>query len=426
MVKVKKVFYGWWIVLSSAILNLLSGASFYYGFTVFFNPIKDTFLWTSTQTSLAFTLQRFEAGLLAPIAGILIDRVPSRILVLFGWICVGVGFISMSYINSLWAFYGCFILISIGFSFGTTNVTNTVVSRWFKNKRSRALTFIYIGGGLSGILVPLVALAIERYEWRPVLFWMGIGLLIIGVFLSLIMRDSPRRYGYLPDGEIPKDNSTKDIKSALKPGNNAENVSAPPPSLTVREALKTTSFWMMGFAYLFQMLGTSAVMVHVVPYLESLGISTTIASMMVTGMTLCSLIGRLGFGLLGDFRNKRYLIAMALTLQTIGLFIFAFAREDAPWLLILFLLTYAPGYGGPIPLRSAIQADYFGTKSLGTLMGLMSTITMVGSLLGPIFAGWVYDATGSYHSAWMIIATATIPGVILILLAKPPRIRQTT
>lgn len=417
--KTRKLFYGWWMVLSAAILNIFSGASFYYGFTVFFNPIRESFHWTAAQTSIAFTFQRLESGLLGPVAGFFVDRVSPRILMVGGWTVVGLGFILLSYINSLWSFYGIFVLLSIGLSFGSFVVANTAIARWFDKKRSRALAFIYVGYGFSGSLVPLLALAIKTYTWRPTLLWMGIIMLVLGVPLSLLIRDRPQDYGYLPDGADPS--SLTDTTAVSTPAKPAVKSTPAAQGYTVREALKMPAFWFVGFAFLFQQLGTSAVMVHVAPYLESVGFSRTIASLAVTGVTLCSLIGRLGFGWLGDFVAKRYLIAASLALQAVGLFVFAFVRADMVWMLILFFLTYAPGYGGPIPLRPALQADYFGTKSLGTLMGLMSTVSMVGGLLSPVFAGRVYDVTGSYHNAWMIIAAATLPSVVLILLAKPPR-----
>ena len=413
--KTRGLFYGWWMVISAAILNVFSGASFYYGFTVFFNPIRETFNWTAAQTSVAFTFQRLESGVLGPIAGYFVDRVSPRILMVGGWIVVGAGFILLSFIDSLWSFYGIFILLSVGLSFGSFVVANTAVARWFDKKRSRALAFIYVGYGFSGSLVPLLALAIKTYTWRPIVLWMGVVMLALGIPLSLLMRGRPQDYGYLPDGERPAEPLL--TTTATAPARQQARLQGH----TVREALKTRAFWLVSFAFLFQQLGTSAVMVHVAPYLESVGFSRTIASLAVTGVTLCSLIGRLGFGWLGDLVAKRYLIAASLALQAIGLFIFAFVRVDMAWLLILFFLTYAPGYGGPIPLRPALQADYFGTRALGTLMGLMSTVSMIGGLLSPVFAGRVYDVTGRYQSAWMMIAAATMPAVLLILMAKPPR-----
>jgi len=84
------------------------------------------------------------------------------------------------------------------------------------------------------------------------------------------------------------------------------------------------------------------------------------------------------------------------------------------------LLVYGAGYGGPIPLRPALQADYFGILSFGTIMGLMSLLSQVSGLMSPVFAGWVFDVTGSYRFAWRVIALLTVPAIPLMLLAKPP------
>ncbi len=240
------------------------------------------------------------------------------------------------------------------------------------------------------------------------------------------MRHKPEQYGYLPDGDtataipgttnIPLPHSPSDI---MKQDSGSSVI-----DFTVKAALRTRAFWLLAFVFFFEQIGTSAVMVHIVPYLESVNIPSAIAATTVTGMTLCSLIGRLVFGFLGDFKNKRYLIAIAFILQAIGVFIFSYIDADKVWLIVPFLFVYAPGYGGPIPLRPALQADYFGRSSFGTIMGLMTLICMIGGLASPVFAGWVFDTTGSYILAWRLLALTTIPAIPLILLAKPPRVKQ--
>ncbi len=426
MLRRRKIFYGWWIVLASAILHLFGGGAVMYGFTVFFNPIRRTFGWTAAVTSIAFTLQRLESGVLGPVAGFLVDRVGPRKLMLPGWGMLGLGFLLMSRINSLWAFIGAFLLITMGISFASFVVINTVVANWFAKKRSRAMTLVYVGVGAGGILAPLLALSISQFGWRTSLAIGGIALWVIGLPLCLVMRHKPEQYGYLPDGEtgvaIDEPTNVSNLHSLgeiAQPDSGSSVV-----GLTAKAALRTRAFWLLAFAFLFQHIGTSAIFVHVVPYLESVEIPTTAAATVVTGMTLSSLIGRLGFGFLGDFINKRYLVAIALTFQTIGIFIFAFIDIGRVWLIIPFLLTYGPGYGGPYPVRAALQADYFGTRSYGTIYGLISLIGMLGGLLSPVFAGWLFDVTGSYRLAWQLFALVSVPAIPLMLLAKSPRAKQ--
>ena len=345
---------------------------------------------------------------------------------LFGWSIAGLGFLLMSRINSLWEFYGAFMAIAMGFSFASGVVINTAIASWFTRKRSRAFALTYLGPGLSGILVPVLALSIGQFGWRETLIFASIALWGIGIPLSLVMRHRPSQYGYLPDGETPSavheatgvlnHHSSNEVKEQ----DSASSVTG----FTVKETLKTRAFWLLVSVFFFQQVAQSAVMVHIVPYLESVNVPTTIAATAVTGMTLCSLIGRLSFGFLGDFKDKRYLIAIALTLQTIGLFVFSFIAMDKAWLIFLFLLTFGPGYGGPIPLRPALQADYFGTRNFGTIMGLMGALGMLGGLASPIVAGWVFDVTRSYRSVWRLFTLLSLPSIPLMLLAKPPGAKQ--
>ncbi len=416
----KKVFYGWWIVSAAAVLHFIGGGTFYYGFTTFFNPIRQTFGWTAAATAGAFALQRLEAGILGPAAGYLVDKLGPRKLMVSGWAVTGLGFFLMSRTDSLWTFYGSFLVIAIGTSFAFGVVTMATIANWFARKRSRAMALLYIGPGLCGVLAPLLVLSIGRFGWRDALVIVSIGLWGIGIPLSLLMRHKPGQYGYLPDGETTR------VQPSLHLSREVVRRGPDPPvtESSVKEALKTRAFWLLSFVFFFQNIGTSAVMVHLVPYLESVQIPTTLAAMAVTGVTLVSLVGRLGFGFLGDFWSKRYLIVIALTLQATGLFVFSLIDAGKEWLLVLFLLTYGPGYGGPIPLRPALQADYFGTGNFGTIMGLMSLMTMIGGLASPVFAGWVFDATGSYRWAWQMLALVTVPAIPLMLLAKPRRVER--
>jgi OFA family oxalate/formate antiporter-like MFS transporter len=411
-----RFFYGWWIAISAAIMHFFGGGTFYYGFTVFFNPIRESFGWNATVTSVAFTLQRLEGGIMGPIAGYMVDRFGPRRLMMAGWVVVGVGFILMSRISSLWGFYGTFVIIATGSSFASGMMSNVAIANWFNKKRSRALTTAFIGPGLCGLLVPVLASLNNRFGWQHTLFLIGIGLWLTVLPLSLVMRHRPEPYGYLPDGAT----TPAQPSDARVTGQRSIN------GLPAKLVLRTSSFWFLASGAFFQQIGTSAVMVHIVPYLESVNVQTTIAALAVTGMTLCSLIGRIGFGMLGDFANKRFLIAASLGLQAVGLFVFSTISADRLWLLILFLLTFGPGYGGPIPLRPALMADYFGTKNFGTIMGLSGVVSMAGGLVSPVLAGWIFDSTGSYQLAWTIFAFITLPAIPLMLLARPPARQRDT
>lgn len=425
MPKKNTIFYGWWIALTAAILNLVTGGTFIYGFTTFFNPIRNTFGWSAAITSFAFTLRGLESGLLDPVVGYMVDKYGPKRLILGGWFVAGLGYMLMSRINSLWMFYFAFVVIAGGFCFGTFVVFNSAVANWFIKKRSRAITLIYVGFGLSGILVPLVAWSVDQFGWRDTAVYTGLSLWLAGIPLSLVMRHKPEQYGYLPDGEII--NRTEEQSSPsnyLSPTDSKQVKSIPlAKGFTAKEALKSKSFWLISFAYFFQFIAPSAITVHIVPYLESELVPTSIAAITVTGMTIGSLIGRVGFGFLGDYIPKRYLISAAFALQALGVFIFSFIDGEKIWLLIPFIIIYGAGFGGPIVLRAGLVADYFNTKSFGTIFGWVALIGMLGGMASPVIAGWIFDATGGYRLAWTIFIFTTIPAIPLMLLAKPPDVK---
>ncbi len=127
----------------------------------------------------------------------------------------------------------------------------------------------------------------------------------------------------------------------------------------------------------------------------------------------------MGFGWLGDRMDRRYLLASTLLLQALGLVIFAYTRNLA--YAVAFVVLFGPGFGGAITMILIIQADYFGRKAFGTIVGVMQGIGAVGGILSPVLAGWVYDVRGSYQLAWLALAILVFVSTPLVLALKPRR-----
>ena len=243
---------------------------------------------------------------------------------------------------------------------------------------------------------------------------MGIVTLAIGPALSLVIRHRPEQYGYLPDGDKPEG------KVSLTPAGSGTQLGhgiVVEKELSVQQSLRTRTFWLLMLSNLFVSFFLSALTVHEMPYLISVGISEKLAALTMLGITTSSLIGRLGFAWLGDIYDKRRLLVLTCVLQTVGMFIFA--NIHSPWMIIPFLLTYGPGYGAKIPLSSAIQADYFGTKSFASLRGLYALGGTISGITAPFLAGWLYDVQGNYHLAFTIFAILSLFAIPTILAIRP-------
>ena len=416
-VKKGRLFYGWWIVSACAALNFYVGGVFFYGFGAFFDPIRNHFGWSYAAVSFGNSIQRLEGGIAAPVVGFLFDRFGPRKLMLFGLTVAGLGFISFSYVNSLWMYYLSFAIVSIGFSTGGAGIAQATVVNWFIRRRTLAIALMMAGFGLSGSLVPVVLRVIDSIGWRDSLMYIGFGVWLVGLPVAFMMKHRPEKHGLLPDGDAMEAHSLPPDESGALEQPIVRKPALPETNFTAKEALRTRAFWLIAVTYSIQVLATSAVFVHVIPHLTLLGMRD-ISGYVLMGMTIMSLFGRLGFGFLGDIKDKRHLLVVTLILQCIGMLILA--NISSWWLIIPFLLTYAPAYGGPIPMRPAIIGQYFGRKSFGAIQGLMHTVTVVGGVIGPIFAGWMCDLNGSYYLGFMILAFTSLAAIPAILAAKRP------
>ncbi|MBI2304778.1 MAG: MFS transporter [Chloroflexi bacterium] len=424
-----KVFYGWWIVLAGAAISAVNGGVYFYGFGTFFTPLVNEFGWTRTALAGAFSLSRLEGGLMGPMEGWLTDRLGPRRLMLFGAGILGLGFILMSRVNSLPFFYVVFILfLTLGSSFGMGVTISTAVANWFVKKRSRALGLTMAGFGGGGLIVPLLGWLIAEYGWRAAAQMAGIAVWVVCIPLALVMRHKPEQYGCLPDGD------TADTSPASPPLPAREKRSWLPfmaaiqsqeeseVNFTAREALRTAAFWLLAITLGLRIMVSSTVVVHLVPLLIDAGVSPQGAAVVLGAVGTISVVGRLFFGWLGDFSNKRYLTAFCFSLIVISLFVLSSTRTVAQ--AVLFVAIYAPAYGGTVPLMTALRGEYFGRKAFGTIHGFSGMVSMVGTVIGPIFAGYVFDVTGSYRLAFLIISVATALAIGLVLAARRPQLRE--
>jgi OFA family oxalate/formate antiporter-like MFS transporter len=382
-----KIFYGWWIVLACFFIGLYVGGSIFYGFTAFFEPIRREFGWTYTQISLAASLRGLEMGIFAPFVGFLADRFGSRKLILWGTILVGFGLVLLSLTQSLAMFYGSFLIIAFGAGGCAVVVTMTVVANWFHRQVGIALGVMMSGVGASGLMLPFIVRLIDAFGWRTTFIILGLGMWILGIPLSFVIRNRPEQYGYLPDGEASSD-SMPDIETRNKGSN-----------IGLREALRKRSFWYINTIELIRMMTVLAVITHVMPYLSSLGIPRSSGGLIAGAIPLFSIIGRFGFGWLGDAVDKRYVMALSLCLMSIGLLVFSYV--EVIWVVFVFLLLFSPGYGGGMVLRGAILREYFGRDSFGKILGITMGCSATGGIIGPTLAGWVFDTVGSYQSIWL-------------------------
>ncbi len=418
-----KIFYGWWIVLGGFSLTAVSSAFSYYGFGIFFNPLLEEFGWDAAVLGGALSLSRLETGFMAPFIGYLVDRIGPRKVMLVGVTLTGTGYILLSQTTSPLYFYVVFLLlVQGGASAGMGSPPRIATANWFRRKRGTALGLVTLGLSVGGIFARPLAEIITNLGWRTALIIGGVLIWIVGYPVSLVMRQRPEQFGYIPDGDLPQtaglippiSHPTSQSSSDSNPS--IEN--NPEVDFSPMDALKTRAFWTITLMFTARQLVAGTVALFLVPLLQERGMSLTTAASMVSIMALVGMPGRVGFGWLGDQFDKRKVLAFCFMLQSTGLILFTSLGGMLG--LGFFLTLYAATYAGVNPLIPAIQGEYFGRQYFGTIRGLMTPISMIAVVSGPFIMTLIHDISGSYEPAFIILAGVNLFALVFILITKKP------
>ena len=409
--KRSKIFFGWYVVIACVIITLYTGGVVNFGFTAVFDPLAEEFGWSYAQISFASSLRGLEVGLLSAVVGLLVDKLGPRKLIFGGSVLIFFGYLLLSRVSSLFMFYAAFALIALGMSACTGTVLLTAVTHWFRRKAAFATGLVASGFGLGGLIVPVVTGLIDNFQWRSAMVIVGIGVLAICLPLSLLVRHKPEDYGYLPDGDSPG------VSSVAGTGQNEPEVDR-----SVWQALKDRAFWHVSLSSMCHSFVVGAIVTHVMPYLGSVGVSRTTASVVALVLPLFSVAGRLSTGLLGNKFGNRAVYSSSFVLMTLGLLSFAAINASAMWLAVPFIVTFSLGWGFSVISRITLLREHYGRASFGAIIGFNSTIMMIGNVSGAPLAGWSYDTFGSYQGAWIVFGIVTLGGMALALTSPTRRI----
>jgi MFS family permease len=406
-----RVFYGWWIVMAAALIGVYSGGTFIYGLTVFINPVIRDFGWSYLEVSAAISVTGALIGVFAPIVGSIVDRYGSRLVLVGSAILSGTGFILLGFTDSIAWFYMAFSILSLGSAGCGSIVLQAPIANWFRRRVGFAMGITSAGVGIGGILVPAITWLVSQYQWRMASIIIGVGTVIVICIMAIFIRQRPEKYGLLPDGDRPSA-SFLAVNVNTKPVNKSAR-----RDLSAKVALRGRAFWILALAISIYFFGLNAVVIHIMPFLESVSLEPGTAAFVVTFLPVFSIVGRIGYGWLGDHIKRKYALALTLLSQAMGLVIFVFA--PVTWSLLLFVIIYGSGFGGSIALGPAMIREYFGRTSFGSIQGWMIASSTLAGVSGPILAGWIFDTQHSYNPAWLIFAAANVIGLVLVMWLRP-------
>lgn len=258
--------------------------------------------------------------------------------------------------------------------------------------------------------------------WRMTCVIGGLGTWFIGLPLIyfLVKPHRPEYYGLLPDGATAEQataDTSQMIEKGVRYAAGAEEV-----EFTLRQTLRTPTYWLIIISGAFQGLATPAFNVHAIPFLTDRGIAPTAAAGILSIMVAASLPVRLIGGVLADRVQKqhlRFLQAGSYLIQAIGFACFLLHQTMA--MVYVWFILYGIGNGAGYGINSPIRARYFGRKAFGSIGGLSSLFMLPVGVAGPIYLGWVYDTTGSYINGFVLVTLLVTLATVIVSFALPPK-----
>jgi len=379
-----------WLIAAALFAVVFSASSPLAAFGVFLPVLAEHFGWSRGAISVALSMALMLGGINAFVVGAIADRHGPRFILAFTVAMAGVGFALASTIGSLSELY---LFVGILGGIGTSGfyvIASTTVTRWFERQRSLVLALVLAGFNVSFVTAgPIAAWLIEWLGWRGAFGVFGGWLCLVGGLATLVVRDPPRR-------EVGAAAAVSPIE---------------PRGMSIVAALADRRLWLLEGCWL--LLGGVVLMIssHIVSYSRDRGIGLASASLALTAYGVGATVGRIGFGALADQLGARTVMRICVVVEVAALAVLPFGPP--PPLLFVALALFGMGFSGGDTAFIRIIPDVFGLKALGAITGLLALGWRSGAALGPVFAGFVYDATGSYTVPFSLAPVALLVSLAL-------------
>lgn len=360
------------------------GNGLYFSFSVFLVPLVEEFHWSRGLTAGAQSLSTILQGVLSPIAGILVDRFGPRRVILTGAALLSSASILGATVRSAEELYLYTGLLGAAGLVGLGPVPmGVLISRWFSERRGRAVGVAFSGMGFGVFVMgPLAQWLIASMGWRVASATLGVGAFCVLAPVVWIGARDPQ-----PDRGEGTPGSTRVLARTDR---------------TLRRALRSPAFWALWFAYLCTPVAVFPIATHQVAFAIDHGFAPLLAASVFGVAGLMSIAGRVSFGLAAD----RFGGPLAATVSygcTAGGALALLALETDPragW-LVVYALLFGLGFGARGPIITAMASDLFGGRRFGVIYGALSVGNGLGGAIGPWFGGVVHDVTGSYRVVFL-------------------------
>ena len=402
-----------WTVLAASFFILFFNAGARFSIGVMFKPLISEFGWTRSAISFAFSLNMTMFALSLLIVGKFYDRYGPKWVIVMSTLLLSGGYMSVSFIDSLWQFYVFYGIVS-GVGLGGTSVplVAALTSKWFDKGRGLAISLALSGSCVGHfVLIPIFMTFVENHGWRASYFFIGLIMLAVNITLALlVIRGDPQALGHRPPEREAINNRGAQESKPTGSG---------PRDLGLREAMSTYSFWLFAFVMFVCGSGDFLVSTHMIPFLTDQGISTATAGNMLAWYGLVSLAGLLIAGPATDLIGNKIPVILTFALRFL-LFLLILKYQN---LIAFYIFSLSFGFTFLVtaPIATTLTARLYGLTHVGILTGFISTIHHLGGAAWAYAGGVIFDKTGSYRVIFILSAIMALMAVFCSILIKEKR-----
>lgn len=399
-----KIYYGWFIVAASFIIMASSMGIVNNTSSLFLKPISDDLGFTRSAISATLTIRSITQMIVALFSGKIFSKYNLRNVMKLSTIVLVISFFSYSLVSTLPLFYIITIIVSLSFSLISMLPLGLILSNWFYERIGMVMGIAFMGSGIGGMLFnSLAGKWILAYGWRN-----SYQILALIIFLTvapcvfLIIRINPRDLGLRPLGE-PSESSSK-----LHRQNDG---------VMLQEVIKTNNFWALIICSILLAMTLNTLMMTVSPHLTDIGYSITYSANIVALCMGAIAVGKLILGYLYDKLGVKISTVIAGISTIIG--IVSLINYNSYFSIVLLIVSTGIGcaYGTVGP--PIIARTLYGKRDYSAIYGVVFAANSIGSALGPLLNGFIYDLTGSYLFGFKLMLLIAFLTIITYLFVLP-------
>ena len=390
------IFYGWRIV-AAAFLVLFTAYGAQYSFGVFFAALLDEFGWSRAGLAGVFSLYAFAYSVFAFPAGRLTDRWGPRAVITAGGVFLGVALAAMAGVSRLWQPYVLYgVVAAIGMGTAYVPCSSTVV-KWFARRRGLAVGLAGSGGSVGTFaLPPLAQWLVSAIGWRAAYVVFGAAVLATLAGVARVMRREPESMGLHPAG--------------------APASGAVVPGVRLAAALRAPALWLLGIALTATWIPVFIPLVHLVSLARDLGHGAATGAWLVSALGAGAVAGRLTMGPISDRIGRKPALVFGTAAQAAAFV--AYAQVASVEGLAAATVAFGYSYGAVSTLFPAAVADFFGRATAGSIVGFLFMSAGSMAAWGPVAAGAIYDAFGSYAPAFHLSAASNLVAALVLSVTR--------